>query len=393
MRLWVDAVCINQQDTQEQSSQVAMMAEIYSGARRTIVWLGEGRDEDDLQTSNLFQGLSDPTRVYHSMPHALIANGVGQCGRSSVKTSCPCGQPDVPTPKKDHRLRDWDEAQVEMRSGPFVEMLLGDRSLLELFASRSMALARFMMRRYWKRRWVLQETRRSPILSLHWNQYAIDSARFALFYDELEVILSVFKQLMQKSFANNVDLWPRIQGELVGPTPSDAGADLIKRFQLIQDLLAKPKEIFSMPKYAGVEPLYPDIPENALGRLLCQFSEMECSDPRDRPFSILGLIRVDWIRPDYNQSTVKIYTVIAKQFIQRGRADLVMININRFLPEDEISVNLPSWVPDLRERFNEPRPPPQEFDLKFDVDVNLEATFYFHGTSTHSQPDQDTTAA
>ena len=44
LRLWVDAVCINQADTREQSTQVAMMAEIYSNADRTIIWLGEGRD-------------------------------------------------------------------------------------------------------------------------------------------------------------------------------------------------------------------------------------------------------------------------------------------------------------------------------------------------------------
>jgi len=38
--LWVDAVCINQSDLQEQGSQVKMMWDIYKNAERVLVWLG-----------------------------------------------------------------------------------------------------------------------------------------------------------------------------------------------------------------------------------------------------------------------------------------------------------------------------------------------------------------
>lgn len=39
--LWVDAVCINQDDMSEREQQVSIMREIYSRAQRTIVYLGE----------------------------------------------------------------------------------------------------------------------------------------------------------------------------------------------------------------------------------------------------------------------------------------------------------------------------------------------------------------
>ncbi|KAK4445246.1 heterokaryon incompatibility protein-domain-containing protein [Podospora aff. communis PSN243] len=39
--IWVDALCINQADSGERSSQVSQMASIYSGARDVLVWLGE----------------------------------------------------------------------------------------------------------------------------------------------------------------------------------------------------------------------------------------------------------------------------------------------------------------------------------------------------------------
>jgi hypothetical protein len=39
--LWIDSVCINQDDPLERSSQVSLMASIYRSAERVIAWLGE----------------------------------------------------------------------------------------------------------------------------------------------------------------------------------------------------------------------------------------------------------------------------------------------------------------------------------------------------------------
>ncbi|KXX72825.1 Heterokaryon incompatibility protein 6, OR allele, partial [Madurella mycetomatis] len=38
--LWVDAVCINQQDMEERNNQVAMMSFIYSRAQKVVAWVG-----------------------------------------------------------------------------------------------------------------------------------------------------------------------------------------------------------------------------------------------------------------------------------------------------------------------------------------------------------------
>lgn len=38
--LWIDAICINQANIMERSSQVAMMATIYKSARVVFIWLG-----------------------------------------------------------------------------------------------------------------------------------------------------------------------------------------------------------------------------------------------------------------------------------------------------------------------------------------------------------------
>ena len=39
--LWVDQICINQEDLEERSQQLSLMSSIYSAAKRVIIWLGD----------------------------------------------------------------------------------------------------------------------------------------------------------------------------------------------------------------------------------------------------------------------------------------------------------------------------------------------------------------
>lgn len=50
---WIDAICINQEDLHERSSQVQLMRDIYKGSTRTVVWIGE----DSLWSHRLFEFL------------------------------------------------------------------------------------------------------------------------------------------------------------------------------------------------------------------------------------------------------------------------------------------------------------------------------------------------
>jgi hypothetical protein len=47
--LWIDQICINQENINERNSQVACMADIYRRASRVIVWLGQQSDESCVQ--------------------------------------------------------------------------------------------------------------------------------------------------------------------------------------------------------------------------------------------------------------------------------------------------------------------------------------------------------
>ena len=53
VRLWIDALCINQCSPAERSAQVGLMHRIFAGARRVVAWLGEA---DDLKPLRLPAG-------------------------------------------------------------------------------------------------------------------------------------------------------------------------------------------------------------------------------------------------------------------------------------------------------------------------------------------------
>ncbi|KAH8751755.1 heterokaryon incompatibility protein-domain-containing protein [Hyaloscypha finlandica] len=59
--LWVDALCINQEDLKERESQVSLMGQIYSSATEVIVWLGSpksGLDDFVWATTDFLTALS-----------------------------------------------------------------------------------------------------------------------------------------------------------------------------------------------------------------------------------------------------------------------------------------------------------------------------------------------
>jgi hypothetical protein len=46
--LWADAICINQDDTQERSAQVTLMGNIYAHSQGVLIWLGEEDEQCSL---------------------------------------------------------------------------------------------------------------------------------------------------------------------------------------------------------------------------------------------------------------------------------------------------------------------------------------------------------
>jgi hypothetical protein len=100
LRLWADAICIDQLNTQERNHQVGLMREIYTLAKQTVVFLGDSNTHcervlnglihskmnDELRQLAVTQILSRPwfTRVWIYQELVLSKEVWVQCGRIRV---------------------------------------------------------------------------------------------------------------------------------------------------------------------------------------------------------------------------------------------------------------------------------------------------------------------
>ena len=71
--LWVDAICINQEDDCERTSQVALIDEIYKISRRLLIWLGDSLGFEEEQIfHDLFEGRFLPGEMTRNLRAASL---------------------------------------------------------------------------------------------------------------------------------------------------------------------------------------------------------------------------------------------------------------------------------------------------------------------------------
>ncbi|TGO08543.1 hypothetical protein BTUL_0203g00040 [Botrytis tulipae] len=87
LRLWADAVCINQTNNVERSQQVGLMKEVYSYAQTTVIYLGALVE----QAKSLFELMNqldpDRTKLLEIAEDAIKDIGLGVSRTSALKRS------------------------------------------------------------------------------------------------------------------------------------------------------------------------------------------------------------------------------------------------------------------------------------------------------------------
>ena len=81
LRLWVDALCINQEDIPERNEQVSRMGTLYNQAEEVLVWLGPEKDGSDIAISFIKTSIATPSR---SLPLDLSSDLYSQVEVQSV---------------------------------------------------------------------------------------------------------------------------------------------------------------------------------------------------------------------------------------------------------------------------------------------------------------------
>jgi hypothetical protein len=303
--IWIDAICIDQDNLVEKSSQVQLMGMLYESAASVIVWLGL----EDSTTSDAF----------------TVAERLGSVG--TVPTSNEHLQA-LKAPLEKLELSVWmDKDKYAPMFG--IEPIM-DRQWLAWIA--------FLHRPYFNRTWVIQEVTLARRITALCGSKTLDWDKFsaALFF----WVFSGWPKLHHTELLNLgiVDPADRSGFEKLLTAKIDSGTSA---FQLIRT-----REQSKINRFRFEQLLY--------NHRFCK-----ATDPRDKIFALLSISRpslppfsnslhAEHFLPDYEVSVERLYTRVARILIE-SRSDLSLLNSRESNYERSIKT-LPSWIPDFSVR-------------------------------------------
>ncbi|RYP41999.1 hypothetical protein DL767_000630 [Monosporascus sp. MG133] len=297
--LWVDAVCINQQDLDERRHQVTMMRDIYASAERVIIWLGEEED--------------DETDVFDSLP--LLAT---QSHRQDI----------------DAKL---------------------DQHLVDLMGRCAGFFFGLADRRPWfSRVWIIQElamARQDPLVVC--GRKSVCWSTLVKAWSSVARATSTGIGVRRKGQQGGSQKLPG--GDLAGENPEDPeGGDIEVLDKIKIDVL---DDLYTTIRSQGGE---------SLRKLLMISRSSEATDPRDRIYALLGLLKPgsleaeskDAITVDYRKPTSEVYTDAMAYIFAQGDGAYLLSGVFlpgvsapapriHSLPSTTRQPALPSWVPDF----------------------------------------------
>ena len=290
-QLWVDAICINQSSTEERNAQVPLMCEIFSQAAKTICFLGPERNT----TRELYFMLSELAKEAQSVP----GNDDTYAGVESFNVPVQ-GSPLSPLQNKLH------------------DKYVGDASILALAACR-----------WWHRAWTAQELLLSSNAILMIGPHRMEWTDVCAACDQ----------------GLAIGIWtPRHFGFMI----DRAIVPYLSMRAMMRTINLKPLQ------ESEPERMRTGSPASELLNLLtlCRYRESE--DPRDKVYSVLGLLRQTYpdamtpghpgaldIKPDYNRPVGYVYRRVAHTIISHmDNVDILGTCTTSTRP------SLPSWVTD-----------------------------------------------
>ncbi|KAI1480266.1 heterokaryon incompatibility protein-domain-containing protein [Daldinia eschscholtzii] len=290
-QLWVDAVCVNQQDIPERNHQVTMMASIYSNATAVFSWLGppgEGRHDLALRAiretmfgiCDALEGAPDSSLVWSEMVKAGFEWMTANLG-------------DITLDSTGHESVHW-KALINLRRNE-----------------------------YWSRMWVIQEIALVRNQGEHWFICGAESVPQPIFMN--------FRLLLL---------------HCRGPKPPNIHVRNANE-ALVWDFLSD-NRLSGLPLFDLVWTFWKkiDFDERHLVDKMSQFAlRASATNPRDFVYAIIGLMP-NTIKPDYSKPVNDVYLDavmndgIAQCFLpclEYSGCGYDYIN----------NYNVPSWLPDF----------------------------------------------
>jgi hypothetical protein len=341
--LWIDAICINQNDVVEKSSQVLQMGEIYSQAIEVLLWLGP-ETNSSAKAFYFLRSLILPS-IRQSSERSR-PNVESEDGQLIISSEFSDGLPSFALYDQKKQKSLQYTVQEDPESVQYLQ-----------------ALCELLHRPWWRRIWVLQEVVRSRSAKLVCGTQTFPWTEF---YHGLGTVVNA----CPNGDANLVQNTKILEARDV---KTAAGAR-IKLLRNVATAFVRPM-IMQHFRERWLARSWISLPLLTFGT-----QRFKSTDPRDMIYAVLGLINDnrdlgDIMIPDYNISPGTLFTKVAKWLLCH-RQDLSLFeelqNVN-CLPIGRVKdLSLPSWVPDFR--FDRSIPPVDGHFWAFEEDEE-----FYHG--------------
>lgn len=294
--LWIDALCIDQQNPVEKGEQIELMRQIYMRAHSVISWLGPAANNSDIALKwiqkyggwsfDLNIGMKPELQLNYLLRQHASAEGM-----------------------EPGDLKDFIEDLSKQLSATNAEHTT-------LFSS----ISKLFKRGYWSRIWVVQElSSATNLLFQCGSEQMMDNA------------LNHALRLLRGSRQYERLLWEQNSQVSELPTIPFKSSRMVPTTAPITMLKLRRAAALGL----GLCPLI---------YLLRSFRTFDATDPRDKIFALLG-IAADaeelGVHPNYLKSAKEVYTEIARQLIREGYLDV--LSLVEYSPR---VAGLPSWAHD-----------------------------------------------
>lgn len=398
---WIDAVCINQSSTTERTQQVRMMMEIYTKAKKTVMWLGEDAHpnlemlfkvakarHEYARSKHIIEGSrgKTPVLLYSNDLESMkiVANVRDRYASKYMLVSEDARRQHVP-PDSDLKLvtvafRDletretnsdpeyvnlalnFDKARVqtaEKESFPdFCTFLLEAIKPAEFDLTDAQCIGLLHVldyiasRPYWRRAWIVQEAIISKKATLVCGKHEIDFDVFCLVYGyERSTELDVKNVVLDDVRISDAQSFLRMLMQVINQPSDHISLNFMSLLETITQI--------GFYRIRGQSKQLRDL---TLGHLMGVFGEQLATDPRDLIFSLVGLLRhfselslqLQWAETsiDYDLDVQTVFKKAAQHIVDsypkhridnQPRRDYILSFVKFDLSRDDTS--LPSWIP------------------------------------------------
>lgn len=325
LRVWADALCINQNDTQEKNWQVPLMKDIYSSANLTFCCLDSVSETSTLPTA--IRGLSaiaarivesdfDPEDEDEEVDFDLLDNlpSFENLSLSEDLASSTGHSLSLPS-DTDRKAKFWAANRDVILSSPLAGPL---RSFTHL--------------PYWRRAWIFQEITLSKRSILFYADNAID----------FQTLATIFQWANKAKEQSKPEKFPWRSEYLIQLLNFQA----INNLSLARNGLALQKSMDGLDQYKNERAALLVTIHDLLG------SRLEATHPKDHIYALLGVTGLE-IVPRYGEETTvaSVYTEFCIKQLEAvrssSRASFSLLHFSGLANGNPGPHALPTWVPNF----------------------------------------------